>query len=365
MVMIKWQGLCHLSPAELNRTDIGFANITCALGLPGAESLDVPRQVEILNEIAALVRQETDKLIYLFHRQPGSYQNSEAYFRMMVLLTVLQRNLGVHCDPQFNQLSDYQFFSRPEMLFVHGVLQTRAGTCSSLPPMFAAVGRRLGYPLKLVTACQHVFLRWDSPTGEKFNIECTSSGLVCHPDVYYQHWPRRLSDEQVRRYGALQSLSPRKELAVFVGNRGHVWREHYQLWPAVQAYAQASELDPENWSWSQSLVAEMNRWERKIQTLMMRGFPPMTIQFPPREFPSIPVDLERAICHLIAREKLFGDPALQEKWWKPLRRDPATPPRDLPAHITVRFPQKSGDALDFVFANRLPDWYDRKNTQPA
>jgi hypothetical protein len=284
---------------------------------------------------------------------------------MMVLVTVLQRDLGVHYSPRFNDMPDSQFFAKPEHLFIQGVLQNREGTCSSLPPTFAAVGRRLGYPLKLVTTFRHVFLRWDAPHGERFNIECTSQGLVCHPDKYYRQWPKSLSAEQIRRNGALQSLTPRQELAVFVANRGHVCIENDALWEAVYAYLHAADLDSENWSYSDSLVDAMNQWDRKLNNWMMIGFPPMTVIFPPRGLPNVPLDLERGFCHLIAKDKLLNDVSLQEKWWKPLRRDPGNRPRDLPAHITARFPQKRGESLDFIFASKLPDGYDPNNLHPA
>lgn len=58
------------------------------------------------------------------------------------------------------------------------------GTCSSLPPLYVAIGRRLGYPLKLVKSFAHLFARWDNGAGERFNIECTARQFVSHPDEY-------------------------------------------------------------------------------------------------------------------------------------------------------------------------------------
>lgn len=365
MGTINWQGISRWPEADLARVDLDVANLLCALGLPGAGKIDIDECRRTLDQWATRVRDETSRLAYLFQRQPESYQNSDGFFRMMVLITVLQRDLGVHYSPRFNAMADSEFFARPEHLFIHGVLKSSAGTCSSLPPTFAAVGRRLGYPLKLVKTFQHVFLRWDAPTGERFNIECTAQGLVSHPDEYYRRWPRELSDEQVRRHCALQSLTPRQELAFFVGNRGHVYMEHDDFGDAAYAYAHSCELHPENWSCSHSLVGAMNRWDQKLRNFMMIGFPSMTVHFPPRSFPNLPLDLERGIWHMKAKEKLLFDNVLQERWWKPLRSNPGNPPRDLPAHITVCFPQKPGDPIEFSFANKRLDGYDRQPRQPA
>jgi hypothetical protein len=54
------------------------------------------------------------------------------------------------------------FFADPSKVFLHGLLgPERVGTCSSLPVLYVAVGRQLGYPLKLVTAKGHLFVRWE------------------------------------------------------------------------------------------------------------------------------------------------------------------------------------------------------------
>jgi hypothetical protein len=52
-------------------------------------------------------------------------------------------------------------------LFLHGLTQGRGGTCLSMPVAYVAVGRRLGYPLKLVTAKGHLFARWESLDGKE------------------------------------------------------------------------------------------------------------------------------------------------------------------------------------------------------
>jgi hypothetical protein len=65
--------------------------------------------------------------------------------------------------------------------FLHGIIAGRGGTCASLPVLYAAVGRRLGYPLKLVRTTQHLFLRWDDPGGERFNVEISNAGGIDTP----------------------------------------------------------------------------------------------------------------------------------------------------------------------------------------
>lgn len=77
-------------------------------------------------------------------------------------------------------------------------------------------GRRLGCPLRLVQAKGHLFCRWDDPAGERFNIDGAGEGMGVYPDEHYQSWPNAISDEEVARGEFLRSLSPSKELAVFL-----------------------------------------------------------------------------------------------------------------------------------------------------
>src|SRR5207245_2315525 len=125
-----------------------------AAGLPGAEGLDAAGSLAVLDSWAGHVRRETERCAGQFRRDPAAFENSWAYFRVLVLATVLQQDCGVHYDPGLVDRDD--FFSRPESLFIHGVIQGRGGTCSSLPPVYVAVGRRLGYPLRLAQTHSHL-----------------------------------------------------------------------------------------------------------------------------------------------------------------------------------------------------------------
>ncbi len=109
------------------------------------------------------------------------------------------------------------------------------GSCASLPIVFCSVGRRFGYPLKLVRAKGHMFLRWDDArSGNGFNIECTSHGFHTPTDDYYRTWPEECSDQEILRYGWLRSLTPREELAAFLEQRRFCfWRAEAERSAAV------------------------------------------------------------------------------------------------------------------------------------
>jgi hypothetical protein len=117
------------------------------------------------------------------------------------------------------------------------------GTCSSLPVLQVAVGRRLGYPLKLVTTKGHLFVRWEG-AGERFNIEAARQGVNRFTDDYYRHWPMEITPAQEVAEGYMKSLSPPEELGVFLSIRGMCLREAGRLVEAAAAFAVAARLAP-------------------------------------------------------------------------------------------------------------------------
>lgn len=155
------------------------------------------------------MRRETVRIKDVFGRKRATYKHSFAYFRAMTMITVLQRDIGLYYDPALKSEPALlppgavdEFFLDSRNVFIHGVIQTKKGTCASFPPLYAAVGRRLGYPLKFARTKSHRFLRWDDPAKNQcFNIECTCRGLVSHNDEYYRRWPFPSTYDEVRRYG--------------------------------------------------------------------------------------------------------------------------------------------------------------------
>jgi hypothetical protein len=118
-----------------------------------------------------------------------------------------------------------------------------------MPVLYVAVGRRLGYPLKLVTADSHLFVRWDgldhaNPAWrERFNIEGTNSGMSTHSDDYYKTWPIKTTDHQVRANRYLISLTPVEEFAQFLASRGHCASDNNRLPLAARCYENAYRYD--------------------------------------------------------------------------------------------------------------------------
>jgi len=259
-------------------------NLLCAQDLPGAEGLDCHECLATLDRWARRIESETDKHFYRYKSNPAEFDKSEAYFRMLMMSVVLYEDFGVRYNPERMSTPgtvdrNDHFFADSRDVFLHGMLQAgiqsprskvqsqgspssltprplslALGTCSSMPVLYVALGRRLGYPLKLAVTKSHLFLRWESPT-ERFDMEATGKGMNRYDDEHFKRWPFPVTDEEIKADGYLKSLTPVEELAVFLSLRGHCLKEAGRTQDAVSAYSAAARLVPSSRAYP-FLVAE-------------------------------------------------------------------------------------------------------------
>ncbi len=227
---------------ELPKFDIAYINMVCAQGLPGAEAFDVPKALAKLDEWAKHIQHETQRHEYLFHRDKDYYNGSLAYYQIEMMVSVLSQDMGVRYNPELIEsgalydLESTRFYADSRDVFLHGLLSPRPwGTCASMPVLVVAIGRRLGYPLKLVRAKAHLFVRWESET-ERFNIEATGRGWNPYPDSHYRRWPHPFTKAEEYANRFLKSLSPAEALADFLGQRAYCLKEHKRDAEAKKAH---------------------------------------------------------------------------------------------------------------------------------
>ena len=83
------EALLALSPAGLATVDIARLNLACAQGLPGNEETEIDSSLAQLGTWAARVKAETERHRYRFVRDPGEFEHSEGFFKMLMLGVVL------------------------------------------------------------------------------------------------------------------------------------------------------------------------------------------------------------------------------------------------------------------------------------
>lgn len=226
--------------------ELAEVNLISAFGLPGTDGMDMGAMLSLLDSWVKGAADHVVRSAGRFHRHRARFGGSLARFRMTLVVEYLTRECGIRYSPE--RVADPDNFDDPADSFIHGLLgPQRTGTCASLPVLLVAVGRRLGYPLRLVHAPAHCFCRWETPE-ERFNIEWHEEGLNTHPDDFYYGWPVRwtpqMHEREARRPVFLQSTTPQQDLAycaqlraaqLSIAGRHHeamvTMRIAYQLWP--------------------------------------------------------------------------------------------------------------------------------------
>ncbi|HET6407284.1 MAG TPA: hypothetical protein VFG14_05340, partial [Chthoniobacteraceae bacterium] len=262
-----------MTPEQLETVDIALLNLRCAEGLPGSESLDVAAALERLDEYARHVEQETNRHLHRFRQNPEEYENSEPYFRLMMMATVLQEDFAIRYDSNWiaipgSEDPNDEFHANSRNLFIHSLVgPPMTGTCASMPVLYVAVGRRLGYPLYLVTTKRHLFARWED-TRNRLNIEGTTDhGLGSFEDDYYKTFPFKITDAEVEAEQHLRSKTPSEELAEFMATRAECLIKARRYADAVKAQRETVRLAPKVRHFQTNLAYS----EKRLQRLAMEA----------------------------------------------------------------------------------------------
>lgn len=281
--------------------DLALINLVCAEGLAGSEHLDVGACLKTLGQWVNHVGDETDRNLHLFAQHPQEYKNSLAYFRMLMLVTVLQQDFGVIYNPA-RRTPDWPFTDSADV-FLHGMLVRggAGGTCASMPTLYFLVARKLGYPVHLVHTKAHFFCRWDGSyqlePSARFNIEGAGTGMNDFADDYYRHWPMEVTAEEERMGRYLVNLSDAEIAAAYWSLRAACLADTEQPIEAVQCYELASRLSNGNpeYSTATRVIGEAyarRQTRRDIDAMRPRLNDPIEelrrSQFQPLSEPQIP-----------------------------------------------------------------------------
>jgi regulator of sirC expression with transglutaminase-like and TPR domain len=234
--------LLNLPEDKLARVDIARMNLLCATGLPNSEDIKLNDYLLKLDGWAEVVKKAEQKYLPTFYKNPARYENSLSKFKAITLALTIQEDLKCKYNMELVRSGIMQntrqtkFFRDSRDLFVHGLIERRTGTCSSLPVLIVILGRRCGYPLYLVTSKGHLFCRWQD-SHEAFNIEAASRGVDIYQNSHYRTFPYPFTDKEMNSEKYLKTLAPVEELGVFMNNRGLCLQEHNLFRQALDAYS--------------------------------------------------------------------------------------------------------------------------------
>jgi hypothetical protein len=210
-----------MTPEQLEGIDIAVLNLAAGQGFPESQAFTIEEGCKALDKIADHIRKELERNKHLYDRNPKEFYGSRAYFSALLMVCALQEDAGIHY--RYERIFDYDYTEAGDSFLLGLLGPNRAGTCASMPILYVAVGRRLGFPLKLVSTQGHLFARWESPDGrQRFNIEGTGRGMISHDDAYYKKWPYPVDEGAIKNRGYLKSMTSAEEFALFLLIRGNV-----------------------------------------------------------------------------------------------------------------------------------------------
>jgi len=261
--------LLALPDESLAKVDIARMNLLCATGLPHAENIDVDKYLATLDEWAKIIWEDNEKRAVAYYRNPAKYENSLSKFKAVNMVLVIQQQLRCGYNMELirsGAMQDYtslRFNEDSRDIFIHGLVERQKGSCASLPVLVVALGRRCGYPLYLVSAKGHPFVRWEDDK-ERFNIEAAMRGTDIYPDEHYHDWPFPTDEEERAKEKFLKTHTPVEELCMFMHVRGSCLHSHNRFREAEEAYTVYLRGFPES-RFIHGFIAEVQRKARWAQ----------------------------------------------------------------------------------------------------
>lgn len=246
--------LMALSDAELEQVDIVEMNIAVARELPGLENLDYDKYRRIVDGWTEQFRAWLPTVEHAYYERPEYFKNDIDFFRLGMLAQFLDQRVGIgyvedqkqaqiEADRAGKQLGVR--YSDPGQLLLHGLIDTKRGTCATMPVLHVAIGRRLGWPVGLACADWHYVCRYDD--GQHvYNIEATDTGrggFAAGSDQDYIE-KEGVSRKAIAVGSDLRKLTAREMLGVFLMSRGRYLADTGKRTVAAKDFALAHVLFP-------------------------------------------------------------------------------------------------------------------------
>ena len=228
----------------LDTDDLVHLNLTVAQGIPALAGLDIGHYCRVVDGWTEQFTRWLPDVERQFHRAPSRFKDDIRFFRLGMLAVFMGLELGLDYIEEQKSAKSIRY-RNPSDLFLNGLIDTRRGTCASLPTLHVAMSRRLGWPVSLACAAGHIFSRFDDGRTH-WNIDPAR----VEPGMFFED-----SDEGfMRRYNLppkaiscgsdLRSLTGREMLGLFLSLRARYFADNDETESAETSYCLARALFP-------------------------------------------------------------------------------------------------------------------------
>jgi regulator of sirC expression with transglutaminase-like and TPR domain len=214
-------GVQALSTLTENEIDIGVVALVLAKEVfPEIDIQNYSAKIDtIVSDVKTLTRGSTDP----------DYQ-------VRALNTHLYRVFGMQYD-----MND-PYVKKIQNRYINGILDTKKGSCVSMPLLYFAVAQRLRYPVYPVSVPQHIILRYVDPRMKMQNIEATGGGGYSPNEEYIASL--QISFAALVQGTYLRTLTYREYLGLLIEQNGIYWGKRNNNDRSIEYLEIAVKLNP-------------------------------------------------------------------------------------------------------------------------
>ncbi len=218
-----WQ-LLALSDEVLEQADVVEMNLAVAKEIPRLAKLDVDRYCRIVDEWTEQFASHLPEWEEGFAKTPWKWKNDIRFFRVGMLAGFIGRELSIDYIEDQKHVTAIAY-TNPSDLFLNGLIDTKRGTCGSMPTLHVAMARRLGWPVGLAAVKSHHVSRFDDG-AVNYNVEAS----VAHPGAFSSDTDEaylkrfELPRKAITSGSDLRKLTAREMMAIFIGLRAILQR---------------------------------------------------------------------------------------------------------------------------------------------
>ena len=128
--------------------------------------------------------------------------------------------------------------------FITGNIDTKEGSCITMPLLFYVIGKELDLPVTWVRAPEHFFCRYYVDEVSYINIESTSGGKTAIDEVYISDF--KITEEELKKNVYMQSLDDRGCAGDLLCIIATYYARHKDMNKAIDYYMASLMLEPAN-----------------------------------------------------------------------------------------------------------------------
>ncbi len=206
-----------------NRIDMGIAALTVAKDIyPDLDIKAYSDEIDMIVNGARIITQ-------------GS---TDPDHRVRALNTYLYKYVGIQFD-----ITD-PYTEKNENRYLNGIMDTKKGSCVTMPLLYLVVAQRLGYPVYAVSVPWHFFVRYDDPKLIQQNIEATGGGGYVPDDEYKE--VLQISERSIKSGAYLRTKTNREYIADLVAHNAIYWSNKGDIKRAIRYLEKCVKVHPQS-----------------------------------------------------------------------------------------------------------------------